>query len=181
MRRTTALVLLALWPLATPAAAQSWRWHAGLGLAGDLDGRGPPGGFPVDAEHAATLFAGATHASGFGVEAAYLDLGRLVASNIADAGYDVDGELWSVGATYAIALDAFEPYAKLGWFSREEDGVGYSIAGPFPLRLDDDGWMGEAGLRWRATDAFALRLGYAHYDFAPDADGSAQLAAEWRF
>jgi hypothetical protein len=181
MRLLPALACLALLPLAAPLAAQSLHWHAGVGLAGELDGRGPPAGRPLEAENAGTLLVGATHGSGFGVEAAYVDLGELVASNIADAGYEVDGELWSVGATYAIPLDAFEPYAKLGWFSRDEDGTQLTIAGPRPLRLDDDGVMGEVGLRWRASDAFALRLGYAHYDFEPDADGSAQLMAEWHF
>lgn len=164
-----------------PVAAQSLDWHVGLGVAAELDGRAPGFDPQIDAEEAATLFVGATFENGFGFEAAYVDLGNITASGIADGGFDLDGELWSVGATYRIQLDQLEPYAKLGWFSREEDGVAITIAGPVPLSLDDDGLMGEVGLRWRITQPFALRLGYAWYDFEPDSDGSAQFAAEWHF
>ena len=41
--------------------------------------------------------------------------------------------------------------------------------------------MAEAGLRWHVTEPFALRLGYTHYDFEREADGAAQLLAEWHF
>lgn len=184
MKRAAGMMILALAALvATRAAgAQELDWYAGLGVASELDGRGPfDFGGGAEAEHAGTLFAGARFAHGFGVEAAYVDLGRLRHSAVADAGYDVDGELWSVGAIYALSLEALEPYVKLGWFSREEDGVAISIAGPAPLRLDDDGVMAEVGLRWRASEAFALRLGYAWYDFEPESDGSAQAGLEWHF
>lgn len=182
-RKAWAMVVGAAAMLAANAAmAQELDWHVGLGLASELDGRGPfDFGGSADAKNAGALFAGARWGSGFGVEAAYVDLGRLRHSAVADAGYDADGELWSVGATYSIRLDAIEPYAKLGWFSREEDGIAISIAGPRPLQLDDDGLTGEVGLRWRVTEPFALRLGYVWYDFEPDSDASAQLGAEWHF
>lgn len=183
MRPTLSLIAMAIVLVFAPdrAAAQDFSWHAGLGLGAELDDRGPFPHGDIDAEHTRTVFVGATHRSGFGAELAWVDLGSLTASNIADGGFAVDGELWSLGLTFAIAMEAFEPYAKLGVFSRNEDGFANTIAGPRPLLLDDDGAMGEVGLRWRVTEPVALRLGYAWYDFEPDADGGAQLAAEWRF
>lgn len=184
MRHALSLSVLVIASLfsAEQIAAQELSWHIGLGLASELDERAPTtAGGRVDAENAGTVFVGAAHASGFGGEMAYVDLGGASEAGIADGGYDLDGELWSLGVTYAVAFDALEPYAKLGWFTRNEDGVALTIAGPRPFGVDDDGLMGEVGLRWRVTEPVALRLGYVWYDFEPDADGSAQFAAEWRF
>lgn len=184
MRHALSLAALAI-PLvfaANAVAAHDFSWHVGLGLAAELDERvfSTPGA-RVEAEEAVTAFVAATHGNGFGAELAYVDLGTVSEAGIADAGYELDGELWSLGLTYAVQMDAFEPYAKLGWYSREEDGVALTIAGPRPFDLDDDGLMGEVGLRWRVTEPVALRLGYVWYDFQPDSDASAQFAAEWRF
>lgn len=181
MKLQSVAAICAALVLATPAAqAQALSWHVGVGVAGALDDRGPYN-VEADADNGATLLVGAGFGNGFGVEAAYVDLGRVIEPGIADAGFDLDGELWSVGATWTYTLDRVEPYAKLGWFSREEDGTSITIIGPRPLRIEDDGWMGEVGARWRVTEPFALRLGYVHYDFESGADGSAQLAAEWHF
>jgi hypothetical protein len=173
-------VLCALFSLPLAAAAQSPEWHVGLGAAGDLDGRGPFD-FDANAENGRTFLVGARWEHGFGVEAGYLDLGQILSPGIADAGFVLEGELWSVGVTWGWRFDRFEPYAKLGWFSREDDGIALSIAGPAPLTVSDDGVMAEAGLRWRVTEPFALRVGYTHYDFERRSDGSALLLAEWHF
>lgn len=170
--------LLALLPLA--AAAQSPEWHLGLGAAGDLDGRGPYD-FDANAENGRTLVVGARWDGGFGVEAAYTDLGQILSPGILDAGFVLEGELWSVGATYGWRFDRLEPYVKLGWFTRDDDGISISIAGSAPLTVSDDGLMAEAGLRWRVTEPFALRVGCTHYDFERRSDGSAQFLAEWHF
>lgn len=184
MRHALALAALAI-PFIFPAtavAADDFSWHAGFGLAAELDQRvlSTPDA-RVEAEEAVTVFLGATHASGFGAELAYVDLGSVSEAGIADGGYELDGELWSLGLTYTVQMDAFEPYAKLGGYWREEDGVALTIAGPRPFALHDDGLMGEVGLRWRVSEPVALRLGYVWYDFEPDSDASAQYGAEWRF
>jgi hypothetical protein len=162
------------------AEAQSIEWHVGAGASGQLDGRGPYD-FDANAENGRNLVAGARWDSGLGVEATYVDLGDLVSPGVVDAGFALEGELWSVGATWGWRFARLEPYVKLGWFTREDDGISISIAGSAPLRVSDDGLMAEAGLRWRVTDPFALRVGYARYDFESEADGSAQLLAEWHF
>lgn len=174
-------VAVAMSLMGAAASAQEVDWYAGVGVGAELSDRGPSYGVDPDADTLKTLLVGARFAQGFGVEASYVDLGRLFQAGIADGGFDVDGELWSVGATYTVSFDAFEPYAKLGWFSREEDGVSNSIAGPVPISFDDDGVMGEVGARWRINEPVALRLGYVWYDFEPESDGSVQVAAEWHF
>jgi hypothetical protein len=176
--RCVALTALFISPIA--AQAQSVDWHVGIGVTSELDGRGPFD-FDADAEDGRTVVVGARFDNGFGVEAAYVDLGQILSPGIADAGFVLDGELWSVGATWGRRIERLEPYAKLGWFSREDDGISISIIGPAPLTVSDDGFMAEAGLRWYVTDPFALRLACAHYDFERDSDGSAQLLAEWHF
>ena len=178
MRSLLLLPLLALAPL----SAHAVDWHVGAAAHDKLDGRTPSfGGSRVEADTGRSLFGGLRFDNGFGVEAAWLDLGDASQSAVADAGYAVDGSLWSVGLSFAPDIGPIQPYAKVGWFDRDEDGVFVGIAGPLPISYDDDGLMAEVGARWFATDAFALRAGYSWYDFEPDADGSFMLAAEWHF
>ncbi len=167
---------------ASPLSASALDWHAGIGIAGELDGRiNRLSGERVDGDEGKLFVVGATHASGFGIEAGYADLGRLRASGIADGGFDVDGELWTVGATYTVGDGPFRPYAKLGWFDREDSGTATTIAGPVAFRVDDDGLHAEVGARWRLGERFAVRGGYAWYDFDNGSEGSVQLLAELHF
>jgi opacity protein-like surface antigen len=179
--KSTLLAALAAAALlcATSASAQELRWHAGLAVADGLEDRGP-----FDADHTdstRSLFAGATFDGGFGIEVAYVDLQDIDSIGIADAGFHLEGELWSVGATYGRRVGAFTPYAKLGWFTRDEDGVSVGIAGPRPLSISDDGVTAEVGARWHLGDAFALRAGYAYYDFETGGDAHGLLGAEVHF
>ncbi|GEM_PF-6292891 len=176
------LIFASLVLAAAPVGAQSLDWYVGLGAAGKLDQRGLDGspGKP-DGETACTAYLGVSHASGFGAELAYVDLGRLRVDNLVDAGYRVDGELWSLGATYRIDLGDVEPFAKLGWFRRQDDGHASTLVGVHRFKVEDDGLAAELGVRWRATEALALRAGYAWYDFDGGRDGSVQVAAEWHF
>lgn len=180
MKSIALLCALAL----TPFTASAMDWHVGVGAAGELDERGPDFGEGVDADTAGVFVFGATHENGFGVEASYVDLGEAEAAPIADAGYSIDGDLWTIGATYAFQTGPVQPFVKLGWFSRDEDGVALGIAGPVSVNVDDDGLTAEGGVRWRITDMFALRGSYAWYDFedfGADADGSFQVLAEFHF
>lgn len=178
MRRPLVLLLLALSPLSAFAAD----WHIGVGALAELDNRTPSiGGERVETETAYTALGGVRFANGFGVEASYVDLGRAYSIGIADAGYDVDGDLVTLGVTWAPDTGALQPYAKLGWFNRSEDGTALTIAGPRRVDFDDNGVMAELGGRWFVSDSFALRAGYSWYDFDEESDGSAMLAAEWHF
>ena len=116
-----------------------------------------------------------------GLEASYADLGELYLSGIADGGFRTDGDLWAVAVTYSPDTGALRPYAKLGWFSRDENGQAITIAGPRPISFDDDGLTAELGGRWFVNDNFALRLGYSWYDFDGGGDGSVGAAVEWHF
>lgn len=163
-------------------SAQAAEWYLGVGAVAELDDRTPNfGSFEPDTETARTLLAGFGLGNDFAIEASYVDLGDAVISPVADAGYAVDGELWTAGVVWSPDTGPLRPYAKLGWFSRSEDGQSLTIAGPSPIDFDDDGLMAELGGRWFITDAFALRAGYARYDFDRDADGSVQVAAELHF
>lgn len=176
MRRPLAVLLLGLSPLSAVAAD----WHVGLGAVAELDNRTPRfGGVGVDTETAYSALGGLRFDNGFGVEASWVDLGRARVSAIADAGYEVDGDLLAVGLSWAPDTGALQPYAKLGWFDRSEDGTALTIAGPRPVSFDDNGVMAELGGRWFVSHRFALRAGYSWYDFDEESDGSALLAAEW--
>jgi hypothetical protein len=178
MRSLLYLTLLAL----VPVSAQAVDWHVGAAVTDDYDGRTPDFGGPsVDTEKGRSVFGGLRFDNGFGIEGAWLDLGDASQSAVADAGYRVDGKLWSVGLTFAPDTGALQPYAKLGWFDRSEDGTFIGIAGPVPVSYDDDGLMAEVGGRWFLTESFALRTGYSWYDFEPDSDGSVLFGAEWHF
>ena len=177
MRTLPCLLLLAL---ATPTA-QAVDWHLGAAVADDYDGRTPDFGARIETDTARSAFGGLRFESGFGLEAAWVDLGDASQDAVADAGYRVDGTLWSIGLTWAPDTGDLQPYAKLGWFDRDEDGVFIGIAGPVPISYDDDGMMAEVGGRWFLTQSFALRAGYSWYDFEPESDGSVLLGAEWHF
>ena len=179
MRAVVAVLLVAA-TLSHPAHAVDW--HLGIGAAAELDGRTPDvGDLEPDAETARALVAGLAVGTGFGLEAGWVDLGEASVSAVADAGYRVDGDLWSLGLTWTADTGALQPYAKLGWFSRSESGQALTIVGTTPVDFDDDGVMAELGGRWFITDQFALRAGYTWYDFEPDADGSIGLLAELHF
>jgi len=178
--RTTlaAATLLAL----IPFSASAVDWHLGIGAVAELDGRTPSiGGIKPDTQTAYTVVAGVELGQGFGIEVAGVDLGKARLSNIADAGYRVSGDLWSLGVTWSPDTGPVRPYAKLGWFTRDEKGSALTIAGPRRVDFSDDGLMAEVGGRWFVTDSFALRAGYAWYDFDRRSDGSVQVLAEVHF
>lgn len=174
--------LLALTSLFALAPAQAIDWHVGVGAFDALEDRSlfePRDG--ARGETGVTAVAGLQFGRGFGIEAAWADLGELERSNIADAGYLTEGDLWSLGLTWTTQSGTLRPYAKAGLFQREEDGSALTIAGPRRVSDDDSGWMAEAGARWHLSDRFALRAGYAHYDFDRGGDGSVQVVAELHF
>jgi opacity protein-like surface antigen len=174
--------LIALLGLAVLSPAQAVDWHVGVGALDALEDRSlfePRDG--AKGESGVTAVAGLQFGRGFGIEAAWADLGELERSNLADAGYLTEGDLWSLGLTWTTQRGALRPYAKAGLFQREEEGSALTIAGPRRVSDDDSGWMAEAGARWHISDLFALRAGYAHYDFDRGGDGSVQVVAELHF
>ncbi len=178
--RSALIGTLLMMSVATSASAADW--YVGVGVAGELDDRTPAvGGFGADTETARSLLGGVMLGNGFAFEASHVDLGDATVAPVADAGYAVDGRLWTAGLAWSPDTGRLRPFAKLGWFSRNEDGQALTIAGPTPVDFDDDGLTAEVGGRWFVTDAFALRAGYRWYDFDPKADGSVQVAAEFHF
>lgn len=174
--------LITLLGLVALSPAQAIDWHVGVGAFDALEDRAlfePRDG--AQGETAVTAVAGLQFGRGFGIEAAWADLGELERSNIADAGYLTEGDLWSLGLTWTTQSGALRPYGKAGLFQREEEGSTLTIIGPRRVSDEDSGWMAEAGARWHISDLFALRAGYAHYDFNGKGDGSVQLVAELHF
>ena len=176
----TALTLSALL-IGLSAGTAKAEFYVGIGAADELSDRAPSFGGRADADTVRNIFAGYNFTDTVGVEATYSDLGDLHLSGIADAGFDTDGDLWSVAVTYSPDTGAVRPYAKLGWFSRDENGQAITIAGPQRINFDDDGMTAEIGGRWFVNDSFALRLGYSWFDFDGGSDGSVGAGVEWHF
>lgn len=175
-----ALLAMALSVISLPAAALDW--HVGVGVGTKLDGR--TGDIPGADKHSDTpklLLGGVTFKNDFGVEASWVDLGDISTTGLADVGYDVGGDLWTLAATWSPDTGALRPFAKLGWFNRNEDGTSLTVGSPMPASYHDSGVTAELGGRWFINDTFALRGGYAWYDFDHHSDGNVQAALELRF
>ena len=162
------------------ARPQDVQWYAGASIAQEYDQRASSFD-SADAENAQGLLAGVRWGRGWGLELAYVDLGELDFGGALSGGFHSEGDLWSLGATFARRFGNIEPYARLGWFSGESETRSTGLPS-FPTRRNsEDGVAAEAGLRWFVTDPLAVRLGWAWYDFDLRAQGRAQLAVEWHF
>lgn len=93
-------------PLAAPLSSAQLYLYVGAGAVAELDDRGPGvGALDPEGEMAKTLLGRVRFESGFGVEATGVDLGELELPNISDSGYNVDGDLWTLGLTDGIKVD----------------------------------------------------------------------------
>lgn len=129
----------------------------------------------------ARVFGGIWINENFAVEAAYHDFGRSKFEAIADFGYDLESEGWSLGVVYEYGDAAWAPYTKIGYFTADIDGETTSIAGSQRVSRSDNGLMLEGGVRWTPNDAFSLRGGYEWFDFEGGSDGGLTIAAQFSF
>lgn len=177
-----AIACLVLLSSAATTDAAAANFYGGAAVGTELDGR--YGDLPgeLDTESTAKGFVGWQFADDWSVEAAWHDLGDATVAPIADFGFDTSTDGWSVGLRYVAPVDfAVKPFAKVGYFSFNEEGETISIAGPRPYDEDDSGLMVEVGGLWMVNDTFGVRAGYEWFDFEGDADGAFNLGAEIRF
>jgi len=136
----------------------------------------------LDADNPLSVYGGWNFSALWGLELGYIDLGETTAPNIADAGLDADGHLVTGGVSFrAPVAERFDVFAGAGLFKLSEDGVTYTVAGPIPLDLDDDGVYVEVGGRFHFNDRVALRASYQWFDFEKGNDGTPWIGAELRF
>lgn len=156
----------------------------GLGLRGgtELDGRLPKGPGVLDSDNALGGYVNYFWHQNLGIELAYANLGSSSRSGILDAGFDLDGDLYTFGlvASFPIA-ERWQLLGGIGGFNLREDGTSVSIAGIRPFDNDDSGFYLEAGSRFDFNESLSARLSYQWFDFDRESDGTPWLGAEVRF
>lgn len=181
MRTLIAALLLAA--TGSSFAAGGHPWYFGLRVGDDLDKRLPAGPGALDTENVFGGYGGYHFNDWFGVEVSVSDLGRSERSGVLDAGFSLEGNLYTAGGTVRTALgdDRFSVFGGLGGFRVEEDGRAITIAGSPRLDNSESGFYVEAGGTWQATELVGLRLSYQWFDFDRDSDGTPWLGAQVAF
>jgi hypothetical protein len=181
MRIPSLLICLALAPIGA-AHADDTRFYGGVALGTELDGRYGDLPADLDADHVAKFYFGWRFAEDFSVDATWHELGDARVEPITDFGFDTGTDGWSIGLRYVAPVDfAVQPFARVGYFSFDENGETIGIAGPRDFEADDQGLTVEVGALFPINDRFVLRAGYEWFDFDGDADGSFNAGGEIRF
>lgn len=167
---------------AQPVIAAETPFYLGLRVGSAMEERLPQEPGNLDTDTPLGGYVGYNFTDFVGVEVAYTDLGKSTRSAIADAGFDLDGSLWTIGATGNVPInEQFSAFGGAGYFELSEDGTAISIAGPRRINLDDSGFYVEAGGRYHFNDQFAARLSYQWFDFDRDSDGTPWFGLEVGF
>jgi opacity protein-like surface antigen len=136
----------------------------------------------IDTKLPLAIFGGLRFEEHFAIEASYTNLGTSKSFAIADAGFDLDGKLFTLSGQYHFPVnETASIYAGLGAFNLNEDGSSQSIIGPRPLKHNDSGLFGEIGARFVITDPLSIRISYQRYDFEGGGDGSLNAGLAWEF
>lgn len=181
MKIKCVLLAVAALSLSTLSFAES---SFGLGLRGgtEMDGRLPDGPGALDSDNALGGYVNYFWHQNLGIELGYANLGSSSRSGILDAGFELDGDLYTVGLVGSFSIsEQWHLLGGVGGFNLREDGVSISIAGIRPLDNDDSGFYLEAGTRFDFNESFAARLSYQWFDFDQQSDGTPWLGAEVRF
>ena len=181
--RIAPLLFVAALAASLPAHAVDAYLGAGITQAPDEEEVrvGPGVVLKEDNDAFSRFFGGVWINENFAVEAAYHDFGRSQLRGLADVGYDLEADGWSLGVVYEYGDAAWAPYTKIGYFSADIDGEFTTIAGSERVSESDDGLMLEAGVRWTPNDTFSLRGGYEWFDFQDGGDGGLTIAAQISF
>jgi hypothetical protein len=172
---------LALAPLGA-AHADDLRFYGGVALGTGLDGRYGDLPADLDADNVAKFYLGWRFADDFSVDATWHDLGDARVAPITDFGFDTSTDGWSVGLHYVAPVDfPVLPFARVGYFSFDEEGEALGIAGPRDFQADDSGLTFEVGALFAINETFVLRAGYEWFDFEGDSDASFNAGGEIRF
>lgn len=175
------LLALGLLSLSSLSFAQT---GFGFGLrAGDtMPARLPAGPGALDSKSAFGGYGNYFWNENFGVEFGYSDLGTSQRSGVADAGFRLDGALYTLGLIARTQVrERFSVFGGLGAFNLSEDGTSNTIAGPRKLDNNDSGFYAELGGHVAFNDQFGARLSYQWFNFENGNDGTPWLGLEMRF
>ena len=181
MKRFTVLAVTLLITSQGALAAEA-PFYLGLRVGSAMENRLPQEPGNPDSETPFSGYVGYHFTDFFALEVSYTDLGNSTRSAIVDAGFDLDGSLWTIGATGNLPINEhFSAFGGGGFFDLNEDGTAISLGGPRQLNADDRGFYVEAGGRYRFTEQFAARLSYQWFDFDRDGDGTPWFGLEVGF
>lgn len=178
MRKSPLLLALAL-AFSAPVYAADYYLGVGISQAPDGDQRGFSD--DVDTDPFGKVYGGVYVGQNFSIEGAYHDFGNASLNDVADFGFDLDADAWSVGVRYEYGDAAWAPYSKVGYFSSKTEGELITIAGTTQISDSDNGLMLEGGVRWTPNDTFSLRGGYEWFDFEGGSAEGLTIAAEFSF
>lgn len=181
MRIRHLLFCLALAPIGA-AHADDTRFYGGVALGTAVDDRYDDLPTDVDTDNVAKFYLGWRFADDFSVEAAWHDLGDARAEPIADFGFDTSTDGWSIGLRYVAPVDfPVLPFARVGYFSFDEEGETLGIAGPRDFKADDQSVTFEVGALFPLNEHFVLRAGYEWFGLDGGTEGSFNAGGEIRF
>jgi predicted porin len=176
------LILLLISTATWTAAAPETPFRAGLRFGADMKDRLPAHSGSVDTKSPFGVTGSYQFDDTFGIEVGFTDLGRSRAQPIADAGFDLDGQIWTIGGTAAWMLnERVSALVGAGYFDLSEDGSFSGIAGSRPFNNDDSGGYLEVGLRLSVSEQLDVRGSYQHFNFDRNAEGTPWLGLEARF
>lgn len=175
------LLALGLLSLSSISFAQTG-FGFGLRFGDTMSARLPAGPGALDSKSAFGGYGNYFWNENFGLELGYTDLGTSERSGIADAGFDLDGELYTLGVIASVPLqERFSVFGGLGAFNLREDGTSITIAGPRKFDNNDSGFYAEVGGHVSFNDQFGARLSYQWFNFENGNDGTPWLGLEVRF
>lgn len=168
--------------LASAGAMAEDELYFGLRAGSEMDSRFDFGGDPVDVDTPYSAYGGWNFTEHWGIELGYTDVGDSFGNAILDAGFELDGSLFTAGVSYRHAInERFDVFAAVGAFALKEDGNLIGIAGPIAFDNDDTGAYAEVGGRFHFNEEVALRASYQRFNFDGGSDGTPWLGVEVGF
>lgn len=178
MRIALCCSLLALLPLKAFADSP---FYLGLEVGSAMEDRFDELGGDIDSDNLWGGYGGYRLTDSLAVELHVNELGESSRSAILDAGFELDGTVYSLALVGAFPVhDRVDILAGVGAFRLDEDGQTFTLLGVRNVDSSDSGLMAEGGVRWHLDQTWALRASWRWYDFER-ADGSLIGAVEASF
>ncbi len=154
----------------------------GLRVGDTMPARLPASPGALDAKSAFGAYGNYCWSDTFGVEFSYSDLGTSQRSGVPDAGFQLDGALYTLGLTASAPVRGqLRVFGGVGAFNLREDGTVMTIIGPRQFDNSDSGFYAEAGGRYAFNEQFGARLSYQWFNFDNGNDGTPWLGLDVRF
>ena len=181
MKFSAVLLAISILGLSSVSCAQS-SFGLGLRVGTEMEVRLPDGPGKLDSDKALGGYVNYFWHEKLGLELGYTNLGSSSRSGILDAGFELDGNLYTFGLVGSVPIaDQWRLLGGVGGFNLREDGTSITIAGARPFDNDDSGFYLDAGARFDFNPNIAARLSYQWFDFDQGGDGTPWLGAEVRF